>query len=78
MVYVLRNSRNTTGYFYCNSAEIEVTYSVNDPRTITSVLSGNGTINPSGAQTYYDGDEYELTITLIQMILLQLLIIMLM
>ena len=78
MVYVRKNSRNTTGYFYCYGAEIEVTYTVPDPRTITSVLSGNGTINPSGAQTYYDGDEYELTITLIQMILLQLLIIMLM
>ena len=78
MVYVLRNSRNTTGYFYCYGVEIEVIYTVPEPRTITSVLSGNGTINPSGAQTYYDGDEYELTITLIQMTLLQLLIIMLM
>lgn len=63
MVYVRRSSRNTTGYFYCYGAEIEVNYTLPDPRTITSTLSGNGTISPSGAQTYYDGDEYELTIT---------------
>ena len=58
-----RASRNTAGYIYLYGAEIEVEYTVPDPRTITSTLSGNGTINPSGAQTYYDGDEYELTIT---------------
>ena len=63
MVYVRRSSRNTTGYFYCYGAEIDVTYTMPDPRTITSTLSGNGTISPSGAQTYYDGNEYELTIT---------------
>ena len=63
MVYVRRNSRNTTGYFYCYGAEIDVTYTMPDPRTITSTLSGNGTINPSGAVTLYDGDEYELIIT---------------
>ena len=63
MVYVRRNSRNTTGYFYCYGAEIEVTYTVPNPRTITSTLIGSGTISPSGANTYYDGDEYELTIT---------------
>lgn len=63
MVYVRRSNRNTTGYFYCYGAEIEVTYTVPNPRTITSTLSGNGTISPSGANTYYDGDEYELTIT---------------
>lgn len=63
MVYVRRNSRNTTGYFYCYGAEIEVDYTLPDPRTITSTLSGNGTISPSGNTTKYDGDEYELTIT---------------
>lgn len=63
MVYVRRNSRNTTGYFYCYGAEIDVTYTLSDPRTITSTLSGNGTINPNGAVTLYDGNEYELTIT---------------
>ena len=63
MVYVRRSSRNTTGYFYCYGAEIDVTYTVPDPRTITSTLSGDGTISPSGAITSYDGQEYELTIT---------------
>lgn len=63
MAYVKRSSRNTTGYFYCYGAEIDVTYTMPDPRTITSTLSGNGTISPSGAQTYYDGNEYTLTIT---------------
>lgn len=63
MVYVRRASKNTTGYFYCYGAEIEVDYTIPDPRTITSTLSGNGTISPSGANTYYDGNEYELTIT---------------
>lgn len=58
-----RASRNTTGYMYIYGAEIEVTYTVPDPRTITSTLTGNGTIVPSGANTYYDGDEYTLTIT---------------
>ena len=63
MVYVRRSNRNTTGYFYCYGAEIEVDYTMPNPRTVTSTLSGNGTINPSGAQTLYDGDEYTLTIT---------------
>ena len=58
-----RASRNTTGYMYIYGAEIEVTYTIPDPRTITSTLKGSGTISPSGAQTYYDGNEYELTIT---------------
>lgn len=58
-----RASRNTTAYMYIYGAEIEVTYTVPDPRTITSTLTGDGTISPTGSQTYYDGDEYELTIT---------------
>lgn len=58
-----RASRNTTGYMYIYGAEIEVTYTVPDPRTITTTLSGNGTISPSGATTSYDGEEFELTIT---------------
>ena len=58
-----RASRNTTGYMYIYGAEIEVDYTLPDPRTITSTLSGSGTISPSGATTKYDGEEYELTIT---------------
>lgn len=63
MVYVRRASRNTTGYFYCYGAEIDVDYTIPDPRTITTTLTGNGTITPSGTNTYYDGDEVELIIT---------------
>ncbi len=63
MVYVRRNSRNTTGYFYCYGAQIEVTYTIPNPRTVTTTLSGNGTIVPSGETVTYDGAEFELTIT---------------
>lgn len=62
----LRNSSTSSSnypYVYVYGAEIEVTYTLPDPRTITSTLTGSGTISPSGANTYYDGDEYELTIT---------------
>lgn len=62
MVYVRRSSKNTTGYFYCYGAEIEVTYTIPNPRTVTTTLTGNGTIDPSGTQTMYDGDEYELIV----------------
>lgn len=58
-----RASRNTTSYMYIYGAEIEVTYTVPNPRTITTTLSGDGTISPSGATTSYDGEEFELTIT---------------
>ena len=62
MVYVRRSSKNTTGYFYCYGAEIDVTYHIPTPRTVTTTLTGSGTIEPSGTQTMYDGDEYELVI----------------
>lgn len=62
MVYVRRSSRNTTGYFYCYGAEIEVDYTVPNPRTITTTLNGNGTIDPSGTMTCYDGDDFDLVI----------------
>ena len=62
-INVRRNNSNTAGSCNIYGAEIEVTYTVPDPRTITSTLAGNGTINPSGATTLYDGDEYTLTIT---------------
>lgn len=63
MVYVRRNNKNTTGHFYCYGAEIEVDYTILQPRTITSTLTGNGTINPSGTNSVNDGDTYILTIT---------------
>lgn len=58
-----RESRNTTGYMYVYGAEIEVDYTVPNPATVTSTLTGNGTISPSGAYSTYDDAEYTLTIT---------------
>lgn len=58
-----RSSKNTTGYMYIYGAEIEVDYTVPDPATVTSTLSGNGTIVPSGATSTYKDAEYTLTIT---------------
>lgn len=58
-----RSSRNTSASFYIYGAEIEVDYTIPDPATVTSTLSGNGTINPSGATSTYKDAEYTLTIT---------------
>lgn len=58
-----RASRNTTAYMYIYGAEIEVDYTVPNPATVTSTLTGNGTISPSGAYSTYDDAEYTLTIT---------------
>ena len=58
-----RSSRNTAAYFYIYGAEIEVDYTMPVSATVTSTLSGDGTISPSGATSTYEGAEYELTIT---------------
>lgn len=58
-----RASSGTTSYMYIYGAEIEVDYTVPDPCTITSSLSGNGTIVPNGAYSTYKNREYVLTIT---------------
>lgn len=58
-----RASSNTADVVSVYGAEIEVTYSLPNPRTITTTLSGNGTIVPSGSTTKYDDEEFELTIT---------------
>ena len=49
MVYVRRNSRNTTGYFYCYGAEILVDYTVpiSHNITITNNTSATVTANPT-------------------------------
>ena len=62
-ICVRRSSRNTAAYVYVYGAEIEVTYTVPDPAVITSTLSGNGTISPSGVTNTYKDTEYTLTIT---------------
>lgn len=58
-----RGSRNTSASFHIYGAEIEVDYTVPDPATVTSTLQGDGTINPSGSTSTYEGSEYTLTIT---------------
>lgn len=58
-----RASSGTTAYMYIYGAEIEVDYTIPDPATVTSTLTGNGTIVPSGATSTYKGAEYTLTIT---------------
>lgn len=58
-----RASRNTADVISIYGAEIEVTYTVPNPRTITTTLTGNGTISPSGQTTSYDGETFDLTIT---------------
>lgn len=56
-----RASRNTTSYIYIYGAEIEVTYTVPNPRAVAVERIGDGTIDPVGANTYYDGDEIVVT-----------------
>lgn len=58
-----RGSRNTAASFYIYGAEIEVNYTIPNPATVTTTLTGNGTIFPSGATSTYEGAEFELTIT---------------
>ena len=58
-----RASSNTADVVSVYGAEIEVTYTVPVSATVTSSLTGNGTISPSGATSTYEGSEYTLTIT---------------
>lgn len=58
-----RSSRNTSASFYIYGAEIEVNYTIPDPCTVTSTLTGNGAISPNGVTNTYKDAEYELTIT---------------
>lgn len=58
-----RSSRNTSASFQIYGAEIEVNYTIPNPCTVTTTLSGNGTISPSGSTSTYEGAEFTLTIT---------------
>lgn len=58
-----RGSRNTAASFNIYGAEILVDYTIPTPATVTTTLSGNGTISPSGATSTYEGAEFTLTIT---------------
>lgn len=58
-----RGSRNTALSFNIYGAEILVDYTNPTPATVTTTLTGNGTISPSGSTSTYEGAEFELTIT---------------
>lgn len=63
-----RSSRNKTSYVYIYGAEIEVEYTLPNPVTVSSILvSGEGVIDPEGSITTYEGNEYTLTITPVDM-----------
>lgn len=55
------SSSTSSKYIYIYGTDITITYTT-ESRTVTTTLSGNGTIDPSGTQTMHDGDEYELII----------------
>lgn len=57
-----RATSGTSGYVRVYGAEIEVNYTIPNPRTVTTTLTGSGTIDPSGTQTMYDGDTYNLIV----------------
>lgn len=58
-----RASSNTADVVTVYGAEIEVEYTVPNPRSLNVSLSGNGAVTPSGTSTVYDGDEVEVVIT---------------
>lgn len=62
-INVRRNQSGTEGSCKIYGAEIEVNYTVPVARTVTTTLTGSGTIDPSGTETYYDDDTYNLVVT---------------
>lgn len=58
---VRASSNNVNSYLYLYGVEIEVEYEL--PRTITSDLLGDGTIDPDGSVSLHDGEEYTIKIT---------------
>ena len=59
----LSSNSNSYPYVYVYGAEIEVNYTIATPYDVTSTLSGNGTISPSGTTQLYSGDNYTLFIS---------------
>ena len=56
------SSSTSSKYIYIYGTDITITY-VTESRTITTVLNGSGTIDPSGNTVAYDDEEFNLTIT---------------
>lgn len=57
MVYVRRSSKNTTGYFYCYGAEIEVNYTIPVYHNVT--ITGNN-VTPTGTQSILEGEDLKI------------------
>lgn len=57
-----RNSRNTQATFNIYGAEIEVNYTIPVPHNITTSVSGDGTIDPSGTTVAYEGNSFSVNI----------------
>lgn len=63
MVYVRRNSRNTTGYFYCYGAEILVDYTIPVYHNVSFNNTSQYTItNPSTTQAVLEGTNQNIDI----------------
>lgn len=62
MIYVRRNSSNTTGYAYIQGAEIEVTYDVPNYYNITATSAVNEVTVSPGSQSIHEG--YDATVTI--------------
>lgn len=58
-----RASSNTADVVSIYGAEIYVEYTLPSPRTITTELTGYGSIDPDGSTTSYDGEDFTVTIT---------------
>lgn len=57
MVYVRRSNKNTTGYFYCYGAEIEVNYTIPVYHNVT--ITGNN-VTPTGTQSILEGEDLKI------------------
>lgn len=64
-VDAVRGTSNTSraAYIYFYGAEVIIDYTTAPSRTVTTTLTGNGTIDPSGATESFEGDEFTVTIT---------------
>ena len=51
------SSSTSSKYIYIYGTDITITY-LTESRTVTTTLSGNGTIDPSGNTVAYDDDEF--------------------